>query len=57
MRRLLALQLFDESLISDETVNERVAVVRQQPVCVLSTMQVPNMTSRLGELQCPILGF
>ncbi|MHC8400354.1 alpha/beta fold hydrolase [Pseudomonas sp. MDT1-17] len=57
MRRLLALQLFDESLISDETVNERVAVVRQQPVCVLSTMQVPNMTSRLGELQCPTLGF
>ncbi|MHC8351419.1 alpha/beta fold hydrolase [Pseudomonas sp. RT4P38] len=57
MRRLLALQLFDESLINDETVNERVAVVRQQPVCVLSTMQVPNMTSRLGELQCPILGF
>ncbi|PBJ02299.1 alpha/beta fold hydrolase [Pseudomonas sp. ACN5] len=57
MRRLLALQLFDESLISDETVNERVAVVHQQPVCVLSTMQVPNMTSRLGELQCPILGF
>ena len=32
MRRLLALQLFDESLISDETVNERVAVVQQQPV-------------------------
>ncbi|MNO96872.1 2-hydroxy-6-oxononadienedioate/2-hydroxy-6-oxononatrienedioate hydrolase [compost metagenome] len=57
MRRLLALQLFDETLISDETVNERVAVVQQQPVCVLSTMQVPNMTSRLAELQCPILGF
>jgi 4,5:9,10-diseco-3-hydroxy-5,9,17-trioxoandrosta-1(10),2-diene-4-oate hydrolase len=57
MRRLLSLQLFDGSLISDETVNERVAVVQQQPVCVLSTMQVPNMTSRLGELQCPILGF
>ncbi|WLD65539.1 alpha/beta fold hydrolase [Pseudomonas sp. OVF7] len=57
MRRLLALQLFDESLISDETVNERVAVVRQQPDCVLSTMQVPDMTSRLGELKCPILGF
>lgn len=57
MRRLLGLQLFDPSLISDETVNERVAVVLQQPTCVLSTMQVPNMTARLGELQCPILGF
>jgi 4,5:9,10-diseco-3-hydroxy-5,9,17-trioxoandrosta-1(10),2-diene-4-oate hydrolase len=57
MRRLLTLQLFDESLISAETVNERVAVVHEQPVCVLSTMQVPNMTERLKELQCPILGF
>jgi 4,5:9,10-diseco-3-hydroxy-5,9,17-trioxoandrosta-1(10),2-diene-4-oate hydrolase len=57
MRRLLGLQLYDASTISDETVDERVAVVLQQPRCVLSTMQVPNLSSRLGELQCPILGF
>jgi 4,5:9,10-diseco-3-hydroxy-5,9,17-trioxoandrosta-1(10),2-diene-4-oate hydrolase len=57
MRRLLGLQLFDASLLTDETVNERVAVVREQPLCVLSTMQVPNMAARLGELNCPILGF
>jgi 4,5:9,10-diseco-3-hydroxy-5,9,17-trioxoandrosta-1(10),2-diene-4-oate hydrolase len=57
MRRLLSLQLFDASLISDETVNERVEVVQQQPRCVLSTMQVPNMATRLSELACPILGF
>ncbi|MCE4052291.1 alpha/beta fold hydrolase [Pseudomonas sp. Au-Pse12] len=57
MRRLLGLQVFDPSLISDETVNERVAVVREQPREVLSTMQVPNLTARLAELSCPILGF
>lgn len=57
MRRLLGLQLFDPALISDETVEERVAVVQQQPRCVLSTMQVPNLTGRLAELACPILGF
>ncbi|WP_285960904.1 alpha/beta fold hydrolase [Pseudomonas tohonis] len=57
MRRLLGLQLFDPALISDETVEERVAVVQQQPRCVLSTMQVPNLTERLTELACPILGF
>lgn len=57
MRRLLGLQLFDPSLISDETVDERVAVVQQQPRCVLGTMQVPNMAARLSELSCPILGF
>jgi 4,5:9,10-diseco-3-hydroxy-5,9,17-trioxoandrosta-1(10),2-diene-4-oate hydrolase len=57
MRRLLGLQLFDAALLSDETIDERVAVVQQQPLCVLASMQVPNMTERLGELQCPILGF
>ncbi|UVM57904.1 alpha/beta fold hydrolase [Pseudomonas sp. B21-012] len=57
MRHLLSLQLFDPALISDETVAERVAVVGQQPACVLTSMQVPNLTSRLPELQCPILGF
>ncbi|MDU9414885.1 alpha/beta fold hydrolase [Pseudomonas sp. zfem005] len=57
MRRLLGLQLFDPALITDETVNERVAVVQQQPRCVLGSMQVPNLTERLAELACPILGF
>ncbi|MDD0977030.1 alpha/beta fold hydrolase [Pseudomonas fontis] len=57
MRRLLSLQLFDPTLISDETIEERVAVVQQQPTCVLTSMQVPNLAARLGELQCPILGF
>ncbi|MDH0301679.1 MULTISPECIES: alpha/beta fold hydrolase [unclassified Pseudomonas] len=57
MKRLLALQLFDPALIDDETVAERVAVVVDQPACVLSTMDVPNMAGRLGELGCPILVF
>ncbi|MBF8720564.1 alpha/beta fold hydrolase [Pseudomonas guariconensis] len=57
MKRLLGLQLFDPSLIDDDTVAERVAVVAQQPPCVLSTMEVPNMAERLPELACPILGF
>lgn len=57
MRRLLSLQLFDPSQISDETVNERVAVVKEQPRCVLTRMQVPNLASQVGQLSCPILGF
>ncbi|UUC52782.1 alpha/beta fold hydrolase [Pseudomonas citronellolis] len=57
MRRLLSLQLHDASLISDETVDERVAVVQEQPRCVLTRMQVPNLSARLAELACPILGF
>ncbi|MCJ1886652.1 alpha/beta fold hydrolase [Pseudomonas sp. LA21] len=57
MRRLLSLQLFDASQISDETVNERVAVVKEQPRCVLTRMQVPNLASQVAQLSCPILGF
>ncbi len=57
MRRLLSLQLFDPTQISDETVNERVAVVLEQPRCVLTRMQVPNLAGRVAELSCPILGF
>lgn len=57
MRRLLSLQLFDPAQISDETVNERVAVVLEQPRCVLTRMQVPNLAGRVAELSCPILGF
>ncbi|MCP1648173.1 alpha/beta fold hydrolase [Pseudomonas nitroreducens] len=57
MRRLLSLQLFDATQISDETVHERVAVVQQQPRCVLTRMQVPNLSAQLAELSCPILGF
>lgn len=57
MRRLLGLQLFDPSLIDDDTVAERVAVVAEQPPCVLSTMEVPNMAEQLSQLACPILGF
>ena len=57
MRRLLTLQLYDPSLITDELLAERVAVSDTQPRTVLTTMRVPNMADRLGELHCPVLGF
>jgi 4,5:9,10-diseco-3-hydroxy-5,9,17-trioxoandrosta-1(10),2-diene-4-oate hydrolase len=57
MRRLLTLQLFDPSLITDELLTERVGVCETQSRTVLTTMRVPNMETRLGEIQCPVLGF
>jgi 4,5:9,10-diseco-3-hydroxy-5,9,17-trioxoandrosta-1(10),2-diene-4-oate hydrolase len=57
MRRLLTLQLFDPSYITAELLAERVGVCEMQPRTVLSTMRVPNMTERLGEIRCPVLGF
>ena len=57
MRRLLTLQLFDPSHITAELLAERVGVCATQSRTVLSTMRVPNMTERLGEIRCPVLGF
>jgi 4,5:9,10-diseco-3-hydroxy-5,9,17-trioxoandrosta-1(10),2-diene-4-oate hydrolase len=57
MRRLLTLQLYDPSHITVELLAERVEVCATQPRTVLSTMRVPNMTERLGEIRCPVLGF
>jgi 4,5:9,10-diseco-3-hydroxy-5,9,17-trioxoandrosta-1(10),2-diene-4-oate hydrolase len=57
MRRLLTLQLHDPSHITAELLAERVGVCAMQPRTVLSTMRVPNMAERLGEIRCPVLGF
>ncbi|MFD1561135.1 alpha/beta fold hydrolase [Paraburkholderia silviterrae] len=57
MRELLQLLVFDNSLVSDALVEERMRVCEQQPAEVLSTMSVPNLTDALPELRCPVLGF
>lgn len=57
MRSMMRLQLFDDSILPQSLLLERVAVAQTQPKNLFSTMLVPNMASRLGELQCPILGF
>lgn len=57
MKRLLSLQLYNPEQITDEIVSERVAIVKEQPIFVLSTMQVPNMTGQLSDIKAPILGM
>ncbi len=57
MRHVMQLQLFDASELDEELLQERAAVAVLQPANLFSTMLVPNMTERLGELRCPILGF
>lgn len=47
----------DKSVIDDELVNERHALMLMQNPQVVKTMSVPNMTARLGEIKCPALGF
>ncbi|KAB2968808.1 alpha/beta fold hydrolase [Zoogloea sp.] len=57
MRHVMALQLYDASLLDDALLAERAAVAATQPANLFSTMMVPDMTARLHELTCPILGF
>lgn len=57
MRRVLSLLVFDPSIIDEQLVQERYGICQTQPRTVLSTMRVPNMTERLGEVKCPVLGF
>ena len=57
MRQVMQLQLFDASQLDEALLAERAAVAVTQPANLFSTMMVPNMTERLGELTCPILGF
>lgn len=57
MRHVMSLQLFDSSQLDENLLKERVAVAVTQPANLFTSMMVPNMTERLGEIQVPILGF
>jgi 4,5:9,10-diseco-3-hydroxy-5,9,17-trioxoandrosta-1(10),2-diene-4-oate hydrolase len=57
IRRVMTLQLYDPSLITEALLAERAAVAKTQPSCVLGTMRVPNLAPRLSEIRCPVQGF
>lgn len=57
MRQVMSLQLYDSNQLQESILEERAAVAVTQPGNLFSTMMVPNMTERLSEITCPILGF
>lgn len=57
MTKVLGLQLFDASRLADEIVQERLEIALEQPRRVLTTLSVPHLAPRLGEIACPVLGF
>ena len=57
MRHVMTLQLYDPTQLDEALLRERAAVAVTQPANLFSTMMVPNMTERLGEIRVPILGF
>ena len=57
MRAIVTNLVYEPSCVTDALVAERFAVAKTQPKEVLSTMRVPDLSPRLGELTQPILGF
>lgn len=57
MRKVFTLQLHDESLITDEIIEERFQVAMTQHKDNIARIQVRNQEDRLSEIQCPVLCF
>lgn len=57
MKKVMSMQLFDPSLLTDDIIAERAPIAAAQTQAARSVMKVANMTDRLGELKCPVLGF
>src|SRR5258708_38023270 len=57
MRRVFQKQLFGESLVTDELLDERVSIAELQPRRVLTTMQVPNLAPDIASLSCPVFAL
>ncbi|WP_417285310.1 alpha/beta fold hydrolase [Comamonas sp.] len=57
MRAVMSMQLVDQSLLTDEIINERAPIAETQTQAARSVLVVPNMTEQLPELKCNVLGF
>jgi len=57
MRRVFALQLHDETKITDEVIEERYQIAMTQHKDNIARIHVTNQEGRLSEIQCPVLCF
>lgn len=57
MRAVMRMQLFDPSQLTDDILAERAPIAAMQTQAARSILKVPDMTARLHELRCPVLGF
>lgn len=57
LRRVLETLVYDHRHVTDALVDERWAVLQEQPSEVLGRMKVPNMESELPQIACPVLSF
>jgi 4,5:9,10-diseco-3-hydroxy-5,9,17-trioxoandrosta-1(10),2-diene-4-oate hydrolase len=49
--------MFDPTYATDDLVAERMQIMQIMNGHVMASMHIPVLTERLGELQCPVLGF
>ena len=49
--------VYDDSVVDAQLVSERWGIFQQQNSQVITTMTVPELTDRLGEIACPTLAF
>ena len=54
---LLERLVFDKRHVTEQLISQRWHILQQQNAQVLATMQIPNLTSRLKEISCPVLAF
>jgi 4,5:9,10-diseco-3-hydroxy-5,9,17-trioxoandrosta-1(10),2-diene-4-oate hydrolase len=57
MRSIMEMQLFDKTLLTDEIINERAPIALTQTAASRQRLYVPNLTTELHKLQCPVFGF
>lgn len=57
LKQVLQLIVYDPQHITDELVEERYRILQTQNPAVFKRMVIPNLSSRLGEIDIPILGF
>ena len=55
--RVLETLVYDPVHVTDELVDERMAILQDQPPEVLGRMKIPNMEQELHQIQCPVLSF
>lgn len=57
LKQVLQLIVHDPVHITDELIEERFRILKTQNPSVFKRMVIPNISSRLPEIQCPVLGF
>jgi len=48
---------FEPRVVDDELLEERWNVLQTQPKAVLARMLIPDLSPRLIDIRCPVLGF